>query len=308
MMSYEKLRENLKNVAFTTPTPFSADGDEVLHDALVENLRFIVDAGASLVVPCGNSGEYYALTDEERVAVVRTHVEAVGDEATVVGGVGGSAKHATKLARQYEDAGVDAVMVMNPNFAYLHERGLVEYYEAIADAVDVGVIIYKRGNEVSKRVISELSTHENVVGVKYAVDDIKAFSQICADTPGELVWINGIAERYASAFHVEGAEGYTTGIGNFVPEATLALHDALSVGDYERANEIRTLLRPLEDIREEKGADNDLATANNVPVVKYGQELANLYGGPTREPLVGLSEEDAGRVRDYYEAIERQPV
>lgn len=305
MARSEKVYDSLRDVAFTTPTPFTQDESEVAHDELATNLRFIVEAGASLVVPCGNTGEYYALTDEERIAVVQTHVDAVGDEATVVAGVGGSKKHATRLARQYEEAGADAILVMDPNFTYLHERGLLEYYRAIIEAVDVGVVVYKRGEKVSKRLLTELSTEEQVVGVKYAVNDIKAFSQVRSDAPGDVVWINGIAERYALSFHVEGASGYTTGIGNFVPEATLALHDALIAENYDRALELREALRPLEDIREECGTDNTLRTANNVPVVKYGQELADLYGGPCREPLVELPDDDAARVRDVYENVQQ---
>lgn len=293
----------MRDVAFTTPTPFTPDGEAVDHEALRENLERLEAAGASLFVPCGNTGEYDALEHAERKAVVETHVDALSEGATVVGGLGGSAKTALDLAAAYEDAGADAVMVMNPVFTYAHEDGVLRYYRRIADATDLGVVLYKRGDPVTKRVVEELSTVENVVAVKYAVNDVVGFSQTVADAPGDVVFLNGSAERFALAYGVEGAEGYTTGLGNFLPEATLALHEAVQAGDFERARELRDLLRPIEDLRDEAGGGG-FAAANNVPVVKYGQELAGLHGGPVRDPLDSLSESDAARLDEYYEAVQ----
>ena len=144
------------------------------------------------------------------------------------------------------------------------------------------------------------------MAVKFAVNDIKEFSQSVDDDAGETTWVNGIAERYSLGFAVEGATGYTTGIGNFLPRATLALFDALERGDWERARSIRRLLRPLEDLREEPGEGNVIGAANNVPVVKYGMELAGFTSGPVRPPLVGLPERDRERVEQYYRQVESE--
>ena len=303
-MPHDQLKADLRGVAFTNPTPFSEDGESVRHDALAENVEHLADAGARLLIPNGNTGEYYSLSHDERVACAETAVEAFGD-GSVVAGVGGSTKTALSLVEAYENAGADAVMVMHPIHTYLHERGLLRYYERIVEATDLGVVLYKRGPELTHRVIAALSERDNVVAVKYADNDVKGFSAAVASVPGDLVWSNGIAERFAPAFAVEGAEGYTTGIGNFVPEPTLALMDALRDGNWERARELRELLRPYEDLREEPGADSAIAAANNVPAVKYGMELADLHGGPVREPLVELSDEDRERAREYYDRIRR---
>jgi 4-hydroxy-tetrahydrodipicolinate synthase len=303
-MEYDQLRDRLADVAFTTAVPFAAGGEAVDHGGLESNLRKLSDAGARVFVANGNTGEYYALTHDERVEVVRTHAETIGDEGTVVGGVAGSVGTAADLLGQYESMdGVDAAMIMEPDHTYAHDRGLVEYYERLADETDLGIVLYKRSHDVSRRVVSTLSKREDVVALKYAVNDIKDFSQTVADAPGETTWINGIAERYAPAFAVEGAEGFTTGIGNFVPRAVLALRDAIEAENFERAREIRELLRPYEDLREEPGADNHLAAANNVPAVKYGMNLAGFQGGPVRPPLVDLSEADRDRATQYYEHI-----
>lgn len=301
-MSYDSLKQNLRGVAFTNPTPFTEDGETVRHDALAENLESVVDAGGRVILPCGNTGEYYSLSHEERVAVVETTVETVGDSASVVAGVGGSTKTALDLIERYERAGADALLVMHPVHTFMHERGVEAYYRRLIESTDLGVVLYKRGPELTLDHLASLAAVENVVAVKYADNDVKAFSAAASSIDG-VVWSNGIAERFAPAFALEGAEGFTTGIGNFVPEATLALMDALRDEDWERAREIRDLLRPYEDLREEPGADSAISAANNVPAVKFGMELAGLHGGPVREPLVDLSEEDRERAREYYDRI-----
>jgi 4-hydroxy-tetrahydrodipicolinate synthase len=303
-MTYKSTKSGLEDVAFTLATPFSEDGERVLHDELAEHVRWLKDAGASLFLPCGNTGEYYSLTQEERVAVVETVVEAADEDDTVIGGAGGSTKTAMELIDAYDRVGVDGVMVMSLSHTYIHQDGAVDYYRRLTESTDLPLILYKRGPSLSDDALIELSTVENVVGVKYAVNDIAGFSRVVSESEGDVTWVNGIAERFAPAFDVEGAVGFTTGIGNALPAETLALFDALEAGEMDRAKEIRDALRPLEDLRAEAGPDNIPDAANNVPAVKHAMDLVGLYGGPIREPLVGLSEADAARVEEYVESAQ----
>lgn len=305
-MDPQRLRERLAGVAFTTPVPFTDDTTAVDHDALAQNVSGLYEAGARVFVPCGNTGEYYALTDEERVAVVETHVEAAGEDATVVAGAGGNVAGIRRLASSYESAGVDGLMVMHPNYTYIHEAGLKSYYHRVCDATDLGVVVYKRGPEVTRDVLVDLSEREDVAAVKFAVSDVVEFSQTIEDADGDVTWVNGSAERYACSFAVEGAEGYTTGLGNFAPHATLALFDALERGQWDRARSIQRSLRPIEDLRDEPGERNSLSSAYNVPVVKHGMDLAGYRGGPVRDPLVNLPEPDQRRLESVYRQIEGQ--
>lgn len=307
-MAYRGIKQRLRGVPFTTATPFSEDERDVRHDKLSENLQAIEDAGAEIFIPCGNTGEYYSLSDRERVAVVSTHVEATSDDATIVAGAGGSTKTAKELLSQYERVGADAAMIMHPAHTFIHERGLINYYTQLAESTDLGIVVYKRGPVISRRVINELAQIENVIGVKYAVDNINDFTHSVSDAPADLVWLNGIAERYAPSFALEGAQGFTTGIGNFVPEAVLALSETIQAEDWERARQMRDVLRPFEDLREESGSENSLSGAKNVPAVKYGMELAGHYGGPVRDPLVELAPEDKERVERYYDEIQAAAI
>lgn len=307
-MSYDSLRKRLRDVAFTLMTPFDEASGDVIHTELAENVRSLQDAGAELFIPCGNTGEYYSLSEEERIAVVETVTETVGDDGTVVAGAGGSTKTAVDLIDAYENAGADAVMVMYPSHTFVHQEGALEYYRRLADSTDMPIVPYKRGPALSDDALIELSTIENVVGVKYAVNDVAGFSRVVSEAPGNVEWINGIAERFAPSYALEGAVGFTTGIGNALPEVTLALFDALEDEDWERAKALRDVLRPLEDLRAETGPNNELEAANNVPTVKHCMDLAGLYGGPVREPIVGLSEADEERAETHFEAAKRATV
>ena len=302
-MSYDKLKTHLRGVAFTTAVPFSDDGDEILHDELARNTKFVLDAGGRTFIPCGNTGEYYSLTDEERVDLVETSVDTVGDDGVVIGGVAGGTKEAIALIERYKAVGADGVMIHDPDHTYIHQEGLTEYYRRLAASTDLGVVLYKRGPELSASVLEEVASIDNVVGLKYAVNDVNRFSETATALSDDIVVTTGIAERFAPAFALEGAEGFTTGIGSFVPEVSLALMDALRKEEWERARRLRELARPYEDLREETGPNNSLSAANNVPAIKYGLELAGLYGGPVREPLVELSSEDKRRAEKYYEQL-----
>ncbi|MFC7230889.1 dihydrodipicolinate synthase family protein [Saliphagus sp. GCM10025308] len=304
-MDYDALRENLRSVAFTIPTPFSEDGEDVLETRIADNVRTLYNEGARVFIPCGNTGEYYSLSQTERIDVVSATVDALPDDATVVGGAGGSTKNATELLEYYAAAGADAAMIMYPRHTYVHRKGLIEYYRTLAEATDLGLVVYKRGSLLDETVLEELSTIENVVAVKYAVNDVKEFSRLVETVSGEVEWLNGVAERYALAYAIEGANGFTTGIGNFIPRPVLELSDALTDRDWARAKEIRDALRSYEDLREEAGGGPAFGSAKNVPVVKYGTDLQGMHGGTIREPLVELSAEDRGRVESFLENLER---
>ncbi len=157
-MLHDELRESLRSVSFTTVTPFSDDGTRVLHEQLAENVRTLYDEGARVFIPCGNTGEYYSLAQQERVDVVRTTVEALPDDATVIGGAGGSTQNALELLTAYEAAGADAAMVMYPRHTYVHERGLIDYYRTLTEETDLGLVLYKRGPLLSETVLEELAT------------------------------------------------------------------------------------------------------------------------------------------------------
>jgi len=296
-MAHDAVRAGLRDVATGLLTPFD-DDREIDHDALAENARTLSGAGVRTVLACANVSEYHALSHEERIAVVETGVGALPDDVTVLAGAGGSTETTVDLATAHERAGADAIMVMPPHHTYRHERGLLEYYRAVGDAVGIPLVPYLRGFDPSVGFVADLTHLDAVAGIKWTLPDVPAFVEAVRAGADDVVWVNGLGEPYALALHAEGAEGLSSGIGNFEPAVGIALFEAIERGDSDRARRIRDAALPFMNFREETGTNNVLPGANSVPALKAALEFAGMHGGPVREPLVELSAADRRRARE----------
>jgi 4-hydroxy-tetrahydrodipicolinate synthase len=302
MMDAE-VRDRLQGVAVGLLTPFNEDGS-IRHDGIERNARALADSGVETFLAAANISEYHSLTAPERVSVTETAVNALPEWACVLAGVGGPTGDARDLIRAYEDAGVDAMMIMPPDHTYVHERGLLAYYRELATASDRPIVPYVRGFEPSVEFLGDLTRLDGVVGIKYALSDhVKLGAGIAAGTD-DVVWVNGAAEAHAVSYWAEGVEGFTAGVSNFRPEVGLALYDALRAENWERARALRNACLPIQRMRSETGADNEIPGAISVPVVKKGLELSGLVGGHVREPIRGLSAEEERRVEELYEELD----
>ncbi|UCE09258.1 MAG: dihydrodipicolinate synthase family protein [Candidatus Thorarchaeota archaeon] len=285
-MDYMKLKEQLSSVAVTTATPFSKDLSEVDSGGLKRNLEFLLEKKISVIVPCGNTGEFYSLSKDEWIQVVETTVNAAGEEATVVAGIGHSLKTAIGQLHKTMNLGAHAVMVMYPQHVFVSEEGALDYYRRILDeAKDIGVVLYKKGPHLSDDVLLKL-TGDPLVAVKYAFGRIADFARSVQRVGKRFVWSCGTAERFTPFFWLAGATAFTSGLGNFAPSISLRMLDALLSSDYKEAMKIQQMITPLEYLRE--GRDK----ANNVPVVKVVMDHLGLVGGGCRPPIHLLSDEE----------------
>lgn len=303
-MAHEALKDNLRGVAAGLLTPFEEETLDIDHDALAENAETLYDAGIRTYLAVANISEYHSLTHDERIASAETAAATLPDDASVLAGAGGSLRTAIALAEAYEQAGIDAIMVMPPDHTYKHERGLLEYYRQLGEATDLPLSPYLRGYDPSIGFVASLTNLDSVVGVKYAIDDVPKFAECVAAGADDVVWVDGMAEPHAPALWAEGAEGFSAGVSNFEPRIGLALFEALRAGDWERAREIRNACTPYMNFRGESGEDNVFPAANSIPAVKKGLKLAGMNGGPVRPPLVELSQVDERRAEELYAAID----
>jgi len=169
---------------------------------------------------------------------------------------------------------------------------------------DPALVPYVRGFEPAPETIAETAALPFVAGMKYALHDVERLARAMAASDGDAVWLEGMAEAMAPALWAEGIEGFSSGVGNFRPEITLGLLEALRDGDWERARRIRNACLPFQRLRSETGANNTVPGGVSVPAVKVGLEEAGLYRGPVREPLAELSDADEQRARELYRDIE----
>lgn len=304
-LSAAQIRERLRGVAVGLLTPFD-DSRDIEYDNIAANAETLYGEGIRTFLAAANISEYHSLSQDERLAVARTCVEALPDDACVLAGVGGNTTDATDLIRGYDRHGVDAMMVMPPDHTYLHERGLLDYYRKLDDASDRPLIPYVRGFEPSVDYLADLTRIDGVVGVKYALEDpVKLGAGIDAGAD-DVVWVDGLAEPYAVSFWAEGVEGFSAGVSNFRPEVGLALFDALSNENWERARELRTICLPFQRFRDATGEDNCLAGGSSVAVVKAGLELAGMHGGTVREPIRPLTDDQQAHAAALYDRLDEE--
>ena len=284
-MDHEKLAQRLRTLHAINVTPFREDR-VVDYDLLERNIEFLVANGLGVIVPYGNTGEFYALSVEEAQAVTRFVVERVDGRTAVLAGIGYDLGTAREMALAAQKAGADAVMVHQPVHPYLMTEGLIRYYTGIARSVEIGVVLYVRHEAIDREVLSRVADIENVLAIKYAINDLPRFADLVQCVEASVVWVCGTAEMWAPFFFAAGAEGFTSGLVNIAPELSLTMLDGLRRGDSEAVRTVWRHVAPIEKLR----AKNH--NGNNVSVIKEGMNLAGLPAGLVREPLGELDEAD----------------
>lgn len=289
-------------ILFFPVTPFDVTGEfapDAFREHVADGLRF--DPGA-IFAACG-TGEYFSLDPDEYRTVVRVAVDEAAGRVPVAAGAGGATRRAIRDARVAVDEGASTILAMPPYLVAGGQRGLVQHFTDLADAVEADVIVYHRDNAVlTPESARELAQHPRIVGLKDGHGDVGVLERIVAavDDP-TFVFFNGMptAELYGRAFRGIGVHAYSSAVFCFAPEIATAFHRAL--GD-EDADTVERLLRsffvPLVEIR-------DRRPGYAVALVKAGVGLRGISAGSVRPPLTDADPRD---VADLSELLTRVAV
>jgi 4-hydroxy-tetrahydrodipicolinate synthase len=272
-------------------TPMAQDGS-VDYDGAASLAAYLVDdmRNEGLVVN-GTTGEAPTTTDEEKARLLRVVLEAVGDRARVVAGVGTNiTAHTIELARQARDAGAHGLLVVTPYYSKPAQDALAAHFEAVADSTDLPIVIYdipgRAGAAVATPTLMRLAEHPNIVGVKDAKDDMGATSHLMAATG--LVYYSGTDMLNLPLLSI-GACGFISVVGHVVGDRLAEMIAAYEAGRPADARGIHRELLPVYDgIFRNQGA----------VMAKAAMDLLGLPGGMVRQPLLPASDAERKQLRD----------
>ncbi|HEY8165653.1 MAG TPA: 4-hydroxy-tetrahydrodipicolinate synthase [Gemmatimonadaceae bacterium] len=229
-------------------TPFTRDGS-IDKDALRRLVEWQITEGVHFLVPCGSTGEAATMTLEEHRRVVEITVETADGRLPIVAGAGSNdTQKAIALSREMARAGATHLLHTSPMYNKPPQRGIVAHYMAIADAVDLPVVVYnvpgRTGSNLEAATTLEIAEHENVTAVKEASGNLAQIGEIIRNRPDGFTVLSG---DDALTLHVmaEGGDGVISVTSNALPRLVSSLAEAMLNGDLDEARRLSALLAPF---------------------------------------------------------------
>jgi 4-hydroxy-tetrahydrodipicolinate synthase len=272
-------------------TPTTADGALDVDGAARLATYLVDDMRNDGLVISGTTGESPTTSDAEKDRLLRTVIEAVGDRATVVAGVGtNDTAHTRELAQAAERAGADALLVVTPYYNKPPQSGLVAHFTAVADATGLPNMLYdipgRTGTPIATETLLRLAQHPRIIAVKDAKGDPAASSLVMAST--DLVYYCG-EDMVNLPWLSLGAAGFVSVVGHVVGDRLHEMIDAYRAGDVAGALATHRELLPV--------YVGIMTRTQGVIMTKAALGLLGLPGGPVRGPLADATPAQVEQLR-----------
>lgn len=272
-------------------TPF-LDG-KVNYPMLEQLIARQLDSGIHTLVIGGTTGESAALTDSEKLTMVRRAKEFTGDDCIIIAGTGSnSTEHALSLSCQAAEMGADALLVVSPYYNKATADGLYLHYSSIAANVNIPVILYnvpsRTGMDIPCDVCQQLSRIPNICGIKEASSDFHKTLALLSLCPNDFCIWSGNDDTAVPAISV-GAKGVISVLSNIFPERVQAMAQAAIDGDFDTAAALQLSFQPLIRML--------FSEVSPVPV-KAAMKLIGYDCGKCRLPLTEASAELTQKLAD----------
>jgi 4-hydroxy-tetrahydrodipicolinate synthase len=260
-------------------TPFGPDGSLDVAGAQRLATYLVDEQQHDGLVISGTGGESPTTTDAEKDVLLRAVVEAVGDRAKVVAGVGtNNTAHTVELAHAAEKAGAHGLLVVTPYYNKPPQAGLARHFTTVADAVGLPVVLYdiphRSGVPIATETLIRLAEHPTIVGVKDAKGDLAGTADVLRRT--DLAYYSGDDAATLPLLAI-GAVGIIGTSTHFVGARTKEMIEAYERGDVAGALALHRRLLPL--------FTGIFRTQGSI-LVKAGLNQLGLPAGPVRAPLV----------------------
>lgn len=279
----------MKNTVFTGAgvaiiTPMNADGS-INYDEFGRVIDFQIDNGTDAIIVCGTTGESATMTDEEHIECIRYCVDRVNKRVPVIAGTGSNdTKYAVDLSVEAEKLGADALLVVTPYYNKTSQRGLIAHFTAIADSVNIPIILYnvpsRTGVNITLDTYDVLANHKNIVAVKEASGNISAIAKIIEKCGDRLDVYSGNDDQIVPIMSL-GGKGVISVLSNVCPKET---HDIAQLClDNNVAEAAKLQIKYLEL------CNNLFIDVNPIPV-KEAMNLIGFNAGECRLPLLKMEQ------------------
>lgn len=265
-------------------TPF-IDG-KLDEQGLKDLIEFQIAGGTHGIVPCGTTGESATMSHEEHRRVVELTVKTVAGRVPVLAGTGSnSTSESIELTRAAKDAGADGALMITPYYNKPSQEGLYQHFKAVAEAVDIPIILYNVPSRTAVNMLPETVARcaqiANIVGVKEATADLNQISQVIRLCPKDFAVMSG--DDFTSMPTVMiGGTGVISVTSNVAPKDMSAMMDAALAGDIAKAKELHYKLLPLMQAM--------FIDTNPVPAKTTLAMMGKIKSGLPRLPLYKMNE------------------
>lgn len=278
-------------------TPMTESG-EINFDELGRLIEFNIENGTDAIIICGTTGESATMTDEEHVACIKYAVEKTAGRIPVIAGTGSNhTSYAVNLSKEAEKLGADALLCVTPYYNKASQKGLIKHFTAVAEAVDLPIILYnvpsRTGVNIAVETMKELSKLDNIVAVKEAsgnISQVAKIKQACGDA---LDIYSGNDDQIIPIMSL-GGKGVISVLSNCCPKETHEICALCMEEKYSEAREIAMKTLPF--------ANALFSDVNPIPV-KQALNYMGFKAGSCRLPLCDMSDESAAKLKAEMEKL-----
>lgn len=286
----------MKNTIFTGAgvaiiTPMNADGS-INYDGFAENIEYQIKNGTDAIIVCGTTGEASTMTDEEHIECIRFCVEKTAGRVPVIAGTGSNdTKYAVELSKVAQEKGADGLLLVTPYYNKASQNGLVAHFGAVAEAVDIPIILYnipgRTGMSIEIGTYKKLSQYKNIVAVKEASGNISYTSKLISECGDFLDVYSGNDDIIVPMMSI-GAKGVISVLSNVMPKETHEMAQLCLDNNCEEAAKLQ--MKYLELI------NNLFIEVNPIPA-KEAMNMMGMAAGPCRLPLCEMTDEHKNTLR-----------
>ncbi len=270
---------DLSGVITAIATPMD-DAEKINEAELRRQVNRQIDAGVHGLFALGTNGEFYALSWEEKLLVMRTILEETAGRVPVIGGVGCiTTRETIALAKEAEQIGLEAITVIVPYFVAVSQDQIYDHFRRVAESVNLPILLYnipmRTGNSIEIETAQRLAEIPNIVGIKDSSGKMENVQTLIDETPGEFHVYVGTDSLILKTLQA-GGRGAVSGCANLFPKLMARIYDSWKKGDLQDATTAQELVNPIR---------STFKLGNPNSVVKRTLELLGHPVGPARSPV-----------------------